>query len=192
MKKRFAIIVIFILTLSLIGCEIPEFSLRDEIQNAVDTWAEKNDITITDYSYEKVKVNTFISLTDGCYSITIEYDGFADLTPEQMKTLIKSWEKFHTVYVPRLVKNEYHDFWLKLDYIVSNGNTYEINDSSYVKLNGITIVKDDTIHFSNSGSNNSGSQKTAKCNYCNGPGKVLERHTIITLMTYLVINYFFL
>ena len=159
-KKVLILVAVLLMIFCLTGC----FNVKDEIQSAVEKWEKRNGITIKGYTY--TTKTGIMKETDGTWSITIEWDGFEELTPAQMKSLVKSWDSYHSVFD----NDKIHTFSLDLDYIVSNSHTYEIwATGGEVKLDGKTIVERDS---STSSSSSSSSSKTATCNYCHGTGKV--------------------
>ena len=189
MKKTIIIVIVcVVLILGLLGFsrykQSHEFSISDhiseELQKHVERWAEKNEISIDSISYEKKKINIYDG-TDADYSISITSNEFSALTPEQMRNVIIDWaSSYEDLFIieKKLFRSKFHLVHLSLDYIASNGNEYEINNCQYVKLDGLTIVnvrQPAPVHAPENDysiPDSSTSRKTAKCNYCNGTGKV--------------------
>ncbi len=152
-KKRILILVIVVLAVtSLIA--IPKMEknnkIRNEITPIVENWEKKNGISINSFSFRR-------SFSD-YYDITIVWNGFGELTPSQMSKIVKSWSG---------------NYKYSLDQIISNGTTYSVDSRTGSVLD---YYNHKWIAFgsstSSSSSSSSSSQKTARCNYCNGTGKV--------------------
>lgn len=152
-KKRLLILTIVVLAIvSLIAVPriIKNHTIRNEIRPVIENWEKKNGISIKSFSFSRAPFDT--------YDITIVWDGFGDLEPSQMSNIVRSWNADRKYYL-------YH--------IISNGTTYSVDSRSGSVLdyyNQKWIVSGSS--YSSSSSSSSSSQKTAKCNYCNGTGKV--------------------
>ena len=147
------IVVLAIASLIAVPRIVKNNRIRNEIKPIVNSWEEKNNLLVSSFSFRKYV---------GRQAVTINCSGFADLTPSQMSSAVKSWNS---------------DKYL-LRFVVSNGITYsvdtrtgEINDYYGQK----TIAYGDSKPYSSSNSDSSSSSssgKTATCNYCHGTGKV--------------------
>ena len=163
MKKRYFFILAIIIVCSLLtykhisDSKAKAKASSEAMQYLIDLWTEKNQISIDSYictPKSSVEYNT----------ITVYWDGFEQLSKDQMKSVVKSWYGYTSI------DNDGYNG--SLDYIVSNGKQYEIDTGTgSVKLNGERIVEP-TYRYSSHSSTSSSSQKTAKCNYCSGTGKV--------------------
>ena len=167
-KKELVLVFVLLTMFCLSGC----FSIKKEIAKAVEGWEKINGISVESYTYTTKP--EIIHHKDGSYSLTINWDGFDELNPDQMKKVVKNWNSYYSI----VDGSKLHTFSLDLDHIISHGKKYSIFSTlGDIKLNGITVVEGDSAsaylerHSSNSNSNNT-SQKTATCNYCNGSGKV--------------------
>jgi len=164
MKKKTLLILVVLVVVALgitaliVAPSIKEKNeVRNKIQLYIDSWAAKNNISVQKFTFEEG-----ISMFTGghqAYDISIVCNEFGDLTPEQMKALVESWDA------------EFPNYY-NLEYITSNGNKYRISS-----VDGIYSYKDSEyiVSFkSKPSSSNSSSKpsKTATCNYCNGTGRV--------------------
>lgn len=162
-KKSIAaiVIVLIVMTFILTGC----FSIKSEIKKEIKSWEGINNISISSFSYHRAERMPLDDDKHGRYNIIIECDAFENLTPEEMKFAVETWDDYHSVF-----KNDkLHTFDIDLIQIVSNGKTYIIDTLYYsVELDGKTIVNGSSPSIPSS----SESEKTATCNYCNGSGRV--------------------
>lgn len=158
MKKKgllkLAIILLAIVSLIAVPRILKQNKIRNEIKPVVESWAEKKGFAINGYS-------ATVSSTDNYY-ITLKWNDFDNMSPSHKGAVVKSWDSDFK-----------YDFKHHLEFIIANGHKYRIQSGGvYSYEDGEWIVPKSSSKVSSSGSSSSSSQKTAKCNYCNGTGKV--------------------
>lgn len=172
-KKKIKIwtIVALIICIPIAIVTISKNKVKNEVKPIVEDWVSRNHISIENYTVSK--------LGDDKYDITVYWNAFEKLSPQQMGRIVFNWDK----------DDKFGDTWYfhdgkyyVLEYIISNGHKYSTayNDRIYSYVDSKTIFElkknyssGSSSYSSSSGNSSSGSSsKTATCNYCNGTGKV--------------------
>ena len=95
-KKSIAaiVIVLIVMTFILTGC----FSIKSEIKKEIKSWEGINNISISSFSYHRAERMPLDDDKHGRYNIIIECDAFENLTPEEMKFAVETWDDYHSVF----------------------------------------------------------------------------------------------